>query len=180
MTVKKRFGIPKKWIVILGTFLILFLADYGFKVYELVRLQNIGTRYVEIWTQWNVSYENDYMNGAPENTGQAFDSKDFDLFVQRSGEAAVEMYLLKTKAERGFVLPWHNKVQFAKEDAINYIGEYYEYFSYINWEYTDNRWPIMNFKTDSRISELSALAVKSGEEAMPRFRLLEHLYTLNL
>jgi hypothetical protein len=175
---RKKISLSKKWLVVIGVLLGLLIADYGFKVYELVKLQNFGSRYVEIWTQWNVSYENDYLQVAPLNASQPFDSNDFDRFVQRSGEASVDMYLLKTEAERSFVLPWHNKVQYAYEDAINYIEEYHEYLEFINWEYTDNRWPIMNFKTDSRISELSAVASSSGEAAMPRLRLLEHLYTL--
>lgn len=172
-----KLGIRKKWLVITSTLLVLFLIDYGFRVYELTRLQNHGMRYVEIWTEWDNSHETDYLQNAPGNSDQSFDSSKFDRFVLRSGEASVDMYVLKTSVERSFVLPWHNKVQYAYQDSINYLEEWHQYLDYINWEYTDNQFPIMNFKTDTQISELSAVAVKSGEDAMPRLRLLESLYT---
>jgi hypothetical protein len=166
-------------LAITSALIFLFLVDYGFRVYELTRLQNYGLQYVEVWTKWNSSYEADYLQNVPDNSGKLFDSNKYDRFVQRSGEASVDMYVLKTKVERSFVLPWHNNIQYAYADSTNYLDEYHQYLDFINWEYSGNQWPTMNFKTDSRISELSAVAVKSGEDAMPRLRLLEHLYTSN-
>ena len=178
MKMKRGFiSIPKKWLAVTSVVLGLLIVDYGFKVYELARLHNYGENYADIWTQWDASYETNYLKNTPGVSNQSFSINGYDSFVLSSGEASVDMYVLKTRIERSFVLPWHNKVQYAYQDSINFLDEWHKYLGFINWEYTDNQYPLMNFQSDHQISALSAVAVKSGEDARPWLRLLEFLYT---
>ena len=177
---KTRINLSLRWkkiLVFISLLFLIFAIDYGVKVYELSRLDNLREKTSTIYADWMTSYKEDYEANAPTASGWTDSTEPaFNRFVESSITASGEMLLLATETQRSHVLPWHNDVQFAYQDNTKFFMMLQEWLESINWEYDSNNGPTMNFDSVSGWEELGLLSDKSFSSAKPKLKLLERLY----
>ena len=120
-------SIPKKWIVGICLLLVLLVADTAIRLFE---SNSIAQNVVEV-ISIEEEFDDQYSNSLKEN---AFESDYHQIMTYNLGhKAGARIYVYKQDTERLFVLPWHRRTRFFKQDAAIFMNSRHQLLSGISF-----------------------------------------------
>ena len=90
----------------------------------------------------------------------------FNRFVKDSQKGADSLYALKIEVKRQRILPWHNSLEYAREDLEAMISAFSEFYAGVYWEFDPA--PEVKFPDNSEATRTIEVSFASFRTANPR------------
>lgn len=164
----KSIILNKKTLIAVLVFMVIASVDYAFRVKEMKTLYLAMKQWNQITDEVYESKKNNYEKFfVDRNDSWTLSTEDaFTRYVEDAHSGADSLYALKIELERETILPWHNSLQFAREDLVSMVTAYSEHYAKIYWEYDGV--PTVKFPDSSKVTRTIEVSFNSYLAANPR------------